>query len=200
MRAVNVPLGRSAPRDNRTLPLGRVYVAFDEYSEVQRLAWRAKVSRSAAEKLAAIVADRAVSAGLGGFGLVTYVPGSPDRIRERGYDVPALIAVEVADRLNTVYWPLLVSVPHVRQSAQTIDARWDSALRSYTLPRDARQLLHRWSDGGVLVVDDVCSSGATMAACMSVVRSAAPSRSVYGLVAGHPAMRAKVWRQFGVDW
>ena len=123
--------------------------------------------RRLAPLLGAAVARRWRRAAAGG-DLLLPVPGSPDRVRERGYDQAALIAHEAGRALGL---PVLPTLERVRATAAQYDV--DRAERAanlrvaFRIGRDSG-IQNRW----VVLVDDVVTTGATLAACATTALAA----------------------------
>jgi ComF family protein len=122
-----------------------------------------------AEPLGLAVARRWEAVGVG-VDLVAHVPVHADRARERGYDQAELIARHAATTLALPHAALL------RRARATItqfdlDRRdrarnvRDAFVRD---PRSAAEIRGRW----VLLIDDVVTTGATLAACATALHGA----------------------------
>jgi ComF family protein len=126
--------------------------------------------RRLAPLLGAAVARRWSRAGAAGEALVP-VPASPDRVRDRGYDQAALIAAEAGRRLGLAVIPALE-----RARATTAQFDLDRAARATNLVdafrvRDAA-LAGAVRDRWLVLVDDVVTTGATLAACAQTLLDA----------------------------
>ena len=110
---------------------------------------------------------------------ITWVPLSRRRLRQRGYDQARLIAEELAKRLGLPCECLLVKKRHTRpQSGITSrEKRKANAAGVYApvSPQCAR-------GKRVLLVDDIVTTGATLASCAGVLAEAG-SAAVYGAAA-----------------
>lgn len=117
--------------------------------------------------LGAAVARRWARVGVVGDVLIP-VPGSPDRVRDRGYDQAALIATEAGHHLGL---PVNVGLLRARATAAQFDldraARVSNLTGAFRVQATA-QLRERW----VVLVDDVVTTGATLAACGAAVLEA----------------------------
>ena len=134
--------------------------------------------RRLAPLLGAAVARRWARAGAAGDALVP-VPASPDRVRERGYDQAALIAREAGRRLGL---PVIEALERSRATTAQFDL--DRAARATNL---AGAFQVRIADAGaeagagasinlrdrwLVLVDDVVTTGATLAACATALLDA----------------------------
>lgn len=126
--------------------------------------------RRLAAPLGAAIARRWARAGIAGDAFVP-VPASPDRVRERGYDQAALLAAEAGRRLRLPTIPALE-----RTRATTAQFDLDRAARSTNLGGAFRVVAStprvpvagRW----LVLVDDVVTTGATLAACAATLLDA----------------------------
>ena len=125
--------------------------------------------RRLARPLGAAVARRWGRAGVAGEALVP-VPASPDRVRERGYDQARLLAEEAARRLRL---PVLPIVERTRRTTAQFDL--DRAGRAANLGGAfavAAQRRGAVAGGWLVLVDDVVTTGATLAACAQALLDA----------------------------
>jgi ComF family protein len=133
--------------------------------------------RRLAAPLAEWLAARWRRAGQGGELLVP-VPVHADRLRQRGYDQAVLLCQETAGRLGLPWLPALG-----RRSATAAQHSLDRSARLRNVggafevvPMHRGHLAGRW----VVLVDDVVTTGSTMAGCAAAL-TAAGARAVSGL-------------------
>lgn len=102
---------------------------------------------------------------------ITAVPLHPKRQRWRGYNQAELIALQLAHRLNKPYLPLLIRCRHTQNLASTHNnqERFQLVENAFSLNESLRE----WCAGkNILLVDDVVTTGSTLAACAQALKEA----------------------------
>ena len=108
--------------------------------------------------------------------LIAAVPLSKKRLKARGYNQSALIAQELSAIVGLAYAPHAISRNRETKSQVGLDpiARWHNVRKAFR----ARPTL---VDGhGVILVDDLITTGATLSACAEALEEAG-ARMIYGL-------------------
>jgi predicted amidophosphoribosyltransferase len=124
--------------------------------------------------MAALVAPTTAN---GGLDLVTWAPTSAERRRERGFDQAELLARAVGRRLRLPVKGLLERRPGAPQTGRNATDR-HLGPRFTTKP----------SPPAVLLVDDVVTTGATLAAAASALRLGGANR-VLAVTAGRTPLK-----------
>jgi len=129
--------------------------------------------RRLAEPLGGAIARRWAVAGAGGDVLVP-VPADRSRVRERGYDQAALLARFAGERLGL---PVAELVVRVRTTVAQFDldraARSTNVRGAFALAPPPVTPVDRWFERTWFVlVDDVVTTGATLAGCARVLLDA----------------------------
>ena len=124
---------------------------------------------AAAEPLGALIAQCAAERFSGEFDTVTWVPVSRKRLKKRGYDQAELLARAACRLWDTRPERLLTkAVDNPPQSGiQDAAARRANVLGVYEIAAGAEIRGKR-----VLLIDDICTTGATLIECIRVLKDA----------------------------
>ncbi len=99
--------------------------------------------------------------------LITHVPTSPARIRQRGYDQSRLLAKELAKQNNVRYTAMLSRLSNVRQVGSSRIERKKQLQGAFYLKRVSVP-----KKTPILLVDDIYTTGGTLSAATVTLRQA----------------------------
>lgn len=108
--------------------------------------------------------------------IIVPVPLHKSRYKERGYNQSALIAKDLAKLLNQPVDERTLIRHKITESQMTLDARTRKTNVARAFACQSDQLTNKI----VLLIDDVCTTGATLDACAETLKQAGV-RAVYGL-------------------
>ena len=170
----------------RPLPEGLRCAAPLRYEGMVReglLRFKFQGAAGAGDPLGGLIAQCAAERLSGEFDTVTWVPVSRRRLRQRGYDQAELLARGACRRWDTVPERLLEKVrDNPAQSALSDGAvRWENVRDVYrAAPPEAVR------GRRVLLVDDICTTGATLSECAKVLAEAGAETVVCAAAARTP--------------
>lgn len=122
---------------------------------------------AAAEPLGELIARCAAERFAGEFDVVTWVPVSRKRLRQRGYDQAELLARAACRLWNTRPVRLLDK----RRDNPAQSGLHDAVLRRENV-RDVYAASGAAAGRRILLVDDICTTGATLSSCALALRQA----------------------------
>lgn len=111
----------------------------------------------------------------GDYDVVVAVTTTPARRRQRGYDQSELLARWIAKHINIPYIPALIRVKNVHQIGASREQRLEQSAGLYAAVK-----IDQIRGKKILLVDDVVTTGATMASAAATL-VAAGAHSVEGL-------------------
>lgn len=107
------------------------------------------------------------------FDAITFVPLHKKRKRERGFDQAELLARHVAHQLGIPFRPLLRRVKHTHAQAElSVDTRRENVVGAFQ-PNAQVDILPNFAyeERSVLLIDDVVTTGATLAAASTILKA-----------------------------
>ncbi|RUS42596.1 ComF family protein [Cohnella sp. AR92] len=124
------------------------------------------------------------------FDAVTAVPIAERRLEERGFDQAERIACAVAERYRIPFRPLLKRTRHTgKQSFKGRRDRIEDMKGTFAaiepppaLGQASRALPFPQSGPRILLIDDIYTTGSTMAECSAALRQAYPNGEIHGAV------------------
>lgn len=169
------PLHEGAPFGRCVAPL-----RYDGVVREALLRYKFRGGRSACIGFGQLVARAAAEQFSGEFDLVTYVPVSAQRLRERGYDQSRLLAREAAKCWDTRPLTLLRKIADTppNSSLRSPEERRGNVLGAYEAA-DADRI----RGARILLVDDILTTGATLGECVRVLTDAGAAGVVCAVAA-----------------
>jgi len=140
------------------------------HSETARIIYRLKYNNrpDIGEDMGHVMAQELLSTGFfSDIDVLLPVPLSRKRLRQRGYNQSEMLAIGVSD---ITHLPIITHALQRKDfhQSQTLLNRWqrqENVAKSFQL-KDGSQLRHKH----VLIIDDVCTTGATLAACANALK------------------------------
>lgn len=116
----------------------------------------------------------------GQFDIITWVPLSRRRLRERGYDQARLLAEAIGKSFKVPVVPALVKAKHTAPQSKTGSAekRRANISGAYILPKPETVLGKR-----ILLIDDIVTTGATLSECARMLGMAGAEKIFAATVA-----------------
>lgn len=118
----------------------------------------------------------------GTFDIISWVPLSRKRLRERGYDQAQLLAKAIAREWNTTAVRTMKKVRHTAAQSQTGSAEKRRANISGAYRALDPALV---ADKRILLIDDIVTTGSTLSECARTLGLAGAERVVCATVARH---------------
>lgn len=136
---------------------------------------RREYAETYSQKLADCLRAAAVS-----WDILTWVPVSRTRLRQRGYDQCQLLAEALGRQLGCTPVPLLRKARHTPAQSQTgtVEKRRANVSGAYQVIDPANVVGKR-----ILLIDDIVTTGATLSECARVLRFAGAAAVFCGAVA-----------------
>ncbi len=168
--------GQACSTCQRKVQLRGVHVLWRLEGAAQDLVYRLKYHND--RSVAQFVADQAsFQFELSGYDLVTAVASDGKALRRRGYNQAELLARAVARQAAVPYSTTLLRTQHTSQTHLGRHKRFEVVQGNFVCYQPKKVAGKR-----VLIVDDVLTTGATMAECARLLRLA-DAKQVWGLVA-----------------
>jgi len=114
------------------------------------------------------------------FAVITSVPLSSERLRERGFNQAECLAVKLAEWYSIPYVPLLRRTRHTEK--QSLKSRRSRVIDMRGIFESRNEQVHSGPfAGNLLLLDDVYTTGSTIDECARIIRGAYPDARIYGL-------------------
>lgn len=107
--------------------------------------------------------------------ILTYVPRSPEKVRETGVDQAKIASRLLAKRLGTDFVEAIGRKGNVQQKLLDVDSRRKNAQSAYYAKSDAAAKIGKKT---VILYDDVMTTGSTMSVCAGILKSMGARRVI----------------------
>ncbi len=97
--------------------------------------------------------------------LITSVPTAPKRLKRRGYNQAELLGRELSNRTNIPYEDILIRLKETETTRLKKDEREKALKSEYSFSKSLK-------GETVLLIDDVCTTGATLRQCAKMLKKA----------------------------
>lgn len=168
--------GRSCPACYKRTGLAGVGAAYRYENLIETMIRRLKY-QNAREVSKVLATGMSAAFDSSRFDLICFVASDGRRQRKRGYNQARLLARELARMSGLTLVDALGRSSHTGQIGLNRAQRFEAVKGDFYIKRPSAIRGQR-----VLLVDDVCTTGATLSECARVLRSAG-ARSVWGVVA-----------------
>lgn len=168
------PGGKTCPRCYHKSKLSGVIIPYRLDGPIQELIYRLKYhgDQNAAKFLATKLADFITSTK---FSVISFVPSDGVAQRSRGYNQAELLARELSRLVGLPKQEILLRLKHTSQVGHSRASRFEQVKDNFLA------ITPRAKDQKILLVDDVLTTGATLAECARALKTAG-AKSVWGLV------------------
>lgn len=111
--------------------------------------------------------------------MVVPIPTAPQRIRQRGYDQAQLIAKDFADMRHLAFVSALARSASARQVGADREQRLEQTKNMFSVRTSVK-------NKNILLIDDVCTTGATLKAAAAVLQAAGAREVSAAVIAWAP--------------
>jgi ComF family protein len=148
------------------LPLKSIYITgnYEGINETLVKSLKFKFRRQASESMSTMMASLLVN--VEGDYIICPVPTAPSRTRQRGFDHAVLISKNLSNKLSLPHQNLLSRHSNVRQLGSSRKDRFEHMLNEFSIKNQ------NVKGHSILLVDDVMTTGATLAAAAKTLKKA----------------------------
>lgn len=157
---------KTCQRCRKTAGINHIMWAGEYKTELKDYLWRYKFhrQRSLAKPFAELLYEQVEDLS---FDLVVNVPTAPNHIRQRGFDHGRHLLREFVRLTGAKSDKPIARIDSQRQVGTPQKQRWSQAASQYALKKAAHK---RIKDKHILLIDDICTSGASLAAVARLLK------------------------------